>query len=91
MINKGAEEEFPVTWENCNNTGLLKTNGNGTGIIAAKARHTTCGKERNGVKSWVKMIFREYICKFEAMWSFETYLRNIQVSCLHHDMHLFKF
>lgn len=24
VINKGAEEEFPVTWECCSNTGLLK-------------------------------------------------------------------
>lgn len=58
MINKGAEEEFPVTWENCSNTGLLKTNGDRSGDNSCNARHyTQCGKERNRVKSLVKMIF----------------------------------
>lgn len=38
MINKGAEEEFPVTWETCSDAGLLKTNGNRTGDNSSQCK-----------------------------------------------------
>lgn len=50
MINKGAEEEFPVTWENCSNTGLLKTNGDGSGDNSCycKTLYTMWEREKQG-------------------------------------------
>lgn len=91
--NNRAEEKFPVLWENCTNAGLLKTISNRTGDNSCSWKRLYATQEGEEHGAILSETVCEYICKFEAMCSFETYLRNILliVSCTHHDMHLSTF